>query len=133
MQHRVLVASKNPVQEKFAELATGELEALWSCTLRSPPSVSKARKRSPGDWVFLDSRIHAPTAPAMRSGCRTSRYLSAVRERAFRWSLEVIFLEGGGFFVRGRCFPGSGGLFHHVDIFGRTRCDRVPARSPEKR
>jgi hypothetical protein len=36
---------------------------LWSCTLGSLPSVSKARKRSLGDWVFWDSRIWrcAPT------------------------------------------------------------------------
>jgi hypothetical protein len=44
----------------------GELQTLWSCTLRSPSSVSKARKRSPEDWVFWDSCIgvgsHVPKA-----------------------------------------------------------------------
>jgi hypothetical protein len=30
----------------------GEFQTLWSCTLSSLPSVSKARKRSPGGWVF---------------------------------------------------------------------------------
>jgi hypothetical protein len=34
-----------------------EHQALCGCTLGSLPSVSKARKRSPGDLVFLDSRI----------------------------------------------------------------------------
>src|SRR5918993_465917 len=48
---------------KFAEYPTGELQALRSCTLGSAPSVSKARKRSLGDWVFLDSRIGPHPSP----------------------------------------------------------------------
>ena len=40
----------------MAKVDLGELQAL-SCTLRSPSSVSKARKRSLGDYVFWDSRI----------------------------------------------------------------------------
>jgi hypothetical protein len=39
---------------------------LLSCTLGSPPSVSKARKRSPGDWVFLGSRIDAGSSVPRR-------------------------------------------------------------------
>ena len=42
---------------KFAEFSIGELQALWSCTLGSARSVSKARKLSLGDWVFWDSRV----------------------------------------------------------------------------
>ena len=34
-----------------------ELQAGWSCTLRSPSSLSKARNLSLGDWVFWDSRV----------------------------------------------------------------------------
>jgi hypothetical protein len=50
----------------FREISRSELQALWSCTLGSLPSVSKARKRSLGDWVFWDSRIGAnPSAPRM--------------------------------------------------------------------
>jgi hypothetical protein len=48
---------------KFAACTMGEHQALWSGTLGSPPSVSKARKRSLGDWVFWDSRICGVTSP----------------------------------------------------------------------
>jgi hypothetical protein len=53
----------------------GKPQAPQSCTLGSAPSVSKARKRSLGDWVSWDSRIlDNPTrrhsAPWARSGVR---------------------------------------------------------------
>src|SRR5215217_8730785 len=40
-----------------------ELQVLRSCTLGSPLSVSKAQKRSLGDWVFWDSRIGPHPSP----------------------------------------------------------------------
>jgi hypothetical protein len=49
--------SENVCKAKFAEHPTGELQALWSCTLRSPPSVSNARKRRLGDWGFPYSPV----------------------------------------------------------------------------
>jgi hypothetical protein len=42
---------------------------LWSCTLGSAPSVSKARKRSLTDWVFWDSRIGVGTRVQKRERC----------------------------------------------------------------
>jgi hypothetical protein len=42
---------------------------LWSRTLRSPPSVSKAQKRRLGDWVFWDSRIGPHPSPVHQRSC----------------------------------------------------------------
>jgi hypothetical protein len=52
-----VLTSWNPEMAKFAEGTMDELQALWSCTLGSPSSASKARKRSLGDWVIRDSAI----------------------------------------------------------------------------
>ena len=68
----------------------GDLQTLWSCTLRSPSSVSKARKRSPDDWVFWDSCIgvgsHVPKATGgaeRQPGCSPSRRLRKYRTRGW--------------------------------------------------
>jgi hypothetical protein len=61
---------------KFAEFSIGELQALWSCTLGSARSVSNARKRSLGDWVFLDSRV--PLSTADHSCAKERRYRCGV-------------------------------------------------------
>jgi hypothetical protein len=53
-----------------------EVSPKWpDCTLGSPPSVGKAWKHGPGDWVFRDSRVlDNPTrrhsAPWARPGVR---------------------------------------------------------------
>src|SRR5215208_4398402 len=41
----------------------GELQPLWNRTVRSPPSVNRARNRSSIDWVFWDSRIGPHPSP----------------------------------------------------------------------
>jgi hypothetical protein len=41
----------------------GKIQVLWSRTLPSPSSVSKARNRSPDHWVFWDSRVCKHTVP----------------------------------------------------------------------
>src|SRR5918993_1738064 len=60
--------SENSVMAKFAEFTIGELQALWSCTLGSPPSVSKARKPSAGvlstSGIRNDETIQGVYAPA---------------------------------------------------------------------
>ena len=48
---------------KFAECTMDEIQALLSCTLGSPSSVSNARKRSLGDWVLSDSRNPTQNQP----------------------------------------------------------------------
>jgi hypothetical protein len=60
---------RTPVHAKFAEGIMDELQALWSCTLRSPSSVSEARKRSPGDWVFVVPRISCGVTLASVLSC----------------------------------------------------------------
>jgi len=42
---------------KYAERTTIDSQALSSCTLRLPPSLSEAWKRSPGNWVLWDSCV----------------------------------------------------------------------------
>src|SRR5215213_787600 len=53
---------------KFAESTAGELQALRSCTLGSPPSVSKARKPSAGvlstSGIRNDDAVQRVNAPA---------------------------------------------------------------------
>ena len=49
------------LRANLGEHATGELRALSSSTLGSPPSLSKARNRRPGDWVFWNSRAPLST------------------------------------------------------------------------
>src|SRR5215208_3147955 len=41
----------------------GELQPLWNRTVRSPPSVNRARNRSSIDWVFWDSCIGPYLSP----------------------------------------------------------------------
>jgi hypothetical protein len=42
---------------KVAEGTITEVYALFSGTIRTPPSDSKVRNCSPGGWMFRDSRV----------------------------------------------------------------------------
>jgi hypothetical protein len=55
----------------------GELQPLYSRTIRLPRSVSKARNRNPEDWVFWDSRVCVGSrAPSTSDGrCHTRTVL----------------------------------------------------------
>jgi hypothetical protein len=68
----MLGTSENGGNAHRGEFTVDELQALWSCTLGPLPSVSKARKRSPGDWVFSDSRIHQKHDATSRTSEPTS-------------------------------------------------------------
>jgi hypothetical protein len=59
------------------ERVMGELQTLWSCSLRSPSSVSKALKRSPENWVSRDSRVLERTAHEERRSRPENRSLVA--------------------------------------------------------
>src|SRR5215207_9357404 len=78
-----------------------ELQKLCSRTLRSPPSVSRARKRSLGDWVFRDSRArviegvtspHTCDSPPRWEGSRRSRsssYEALNQSDCLMWQLDA--------------------------------------------
>ena len=62
----------------------GKIQALWSRTLPSPSSVSKARNRSPDHWVFWDSRIDAGASVPRCDGIASAERLSNVPRRCRR-------------------------------------------------
>jgi hypothetical protein len=51
---------------EVTERVMGELQSLWSCTVGAP-SVSRARNRNPGGWVFRASRAYL-TSSVPRTG-----------------------------------------------------------------
>ena len=88
----------------------GEHQPLWSCTLGSPSSASRARNSSPSDWVFWDSRVSPSvlTSGAWRSLAQRASKRSALTDHA------AVYEEGAARYVGGVLRSEEEGQVRHL-------------------